>query len=244
MAVVDAQAADVVRARIGLVVPSVNTVLEEWFPGVLPRGVPMHVSRVPIAPAATTSSVEEMARHEEDAIRLVADCKPDIIIHACVAASAWRGPVRDKAFAAEMSERVGVRVCTAMETILMALEKLEARRICIASPYVAAIDALERRFFEESGIEVTGGDSLEITDTRKIAMRPARDILELGRRAWVPGSDALLVSCLALRSHAVIDQLEQQLDTPVVTATQAALWAALRTCGIRDAIGGYGRLLA
>ena len=236
--------AGAVRARLGFVIPSVNTILEEWLPHVLPNDVSMHVSRVPISSSASVAAVEEMAQHENAAIRLVADCGPDVIIHACVASSALRGPVRDQAFALEIAQETGTRFCTAMTAILTALTSVGARRVCVASPYTEAIDAMERSFFEASGIEVTGTSSLAIGNTRDIARQSTRDILDLGRRAWVPGSDALLISCLALRSHTVVEALEQELGIPVVTATQAALWTALRLSGCMDTLHGYGRLLA
>jgi maleate isomerase len=232
------------RARIGVVIPSVNTVVEEWFPKVVPPGVSIHVSRVPISSAATAAAVEEMAAHEKAAIRLAADCAPDVIVHGCVAASVVRGPARDEAFALEVSSETGIRFCTATAAIMSAFRCLGVRRICIASPYPAALDALERRFFEESGIEVTGTTSLGIGDTRDIARQSPREIHALGRRAWLDGSDALLISCLALRSHIVIAALERELQMPVITATQAALWAALRLADIDDPLPGYGRLLA
>jgi maleate isomerase len=127
---------------------------------------------------------------------------------------------------------------------MMALESLGVRRLCIASPYTAVLDARERRFFEESGLEVTGTTSLGIADTRAIARQSADDIVALGRRAWIADSDALLISCLALRSHTVIEVLERELQVPVITATQAALWAALRLAGVSDMLRGCGRLLA
>jgi maleate isomerase len=102
---------------------------------------------------------------------------------------------------------------------------------------------MERRFFEDSGIEVTGATSLGIGDTREIARQSAPEIHDLGRRAWIAGSDALLISCLALRSHLVIEELEKELKMPVITATQAALWAALRLAGVTESLPGYGQLL-
>ncbi|MFP6870642.1 MAG: hypothetical protein VCE91_15135, partial [Nitrospinota bacterium] len=38
-------------------------------------------------------------------------------------------------------------------------------------------------------------------------------------------------------------QLEEDLGVPVVTANQAAFWAALRRLGLRDKVVGFGRLL-
>src|SRR5690606_22755700 len=107
MAVVDAQAAYVVRARIGLVGPSVITVLEEGVTVVVPRAVPMHALRVPIVVSATRSTVAARGRHEVDFFRRGAYREPHSVLDCCVANNAWGGPVRDMAFAADLFGRVG-----------------------------------------------------------------------------------------------------------------------------------------
>ena len=69
-------------------------------------------------------------------------------------------------------------------------------------------------------------------------------LFRLGLDGWRSGADALVISCLNTRSHTVITALEQATGKPVITSTQATLWHALRLAGVRDAIAGYGRLLA
>ena len=66
----------------------------------------------------------------------------------------------------------------------------------------------------------------------------------LALRAWTPGAQALLITCLNLWSHTVIDALESELGVPVITSTQATFWKALRMAGIEDRIPRLGRLLA
>ena len=46
-----------------------------------------------------------------------------------------------------------------------------------------------------------------------------------------------------MRALDVAAQLEEDLGVPVVTANQAAFWAALRRLGLRDKVVGFGRLL-
>ena len=54
--------------------------------------------------------------------------------------------------------------------------------------------------------------------------------------------DAYFISCANIHSIDVIADLEAELDRPVVTSNQAALWCALRTAGIRDEVSELGRL--
>lgn len=56
-------------------------------------------------------------------------------------------------------------------------------------------------------------------------------------------ADAVFVSCGALRTLDVVQQLEDCLHKPVVCSNQAMMWDCLRLAGIQDRIGGYGTLL-
>ena len=62
-------------------------------------------------------------------------------------------------------------------------------------------------------------------------------------KADVPESEAVFVSCTALRTSAIIEELEQALGKPVVTSNQALVWHSLRLSGYDDAVEGYGQLL-
>ena len=59
----------------------------------------------------------------------------------------------------------------------------------------------------------------------------------------VPDAEALFVSCTALRTSSIIDELEQRLKKPVVTSNQALVWHSLRLSGYETPVEGYGRLL-
>ena len=52
------------RARIGIVVPSVNTVMEPWAHKILPDGVSLFAARMFIPPATTPEAFIEMDRNE------------------------------------------------------------------------------------------------------------------------------------------------------------------------------------
>jgi maleate isomerase len=57
-------------------------------------------------------------------------------------------------------------------------------------------------------------------------------------------ADAYFISCTAVRSLEVVEDLERDLGRPVFTSNQVAAWHALRTMGVKDTRPGFGRLFA
>ncbi|HEC86914.1 MAG TPA: maleate cis-trans isomerase, partial [Thermoplasmatales archaeon] len=56
-------------------------------------------------------------------------------------------------------------------------------------------------------------------------------------------ADAIFISCTNLRTFEIIESLEKELETHVVTSNQASLWLALRKLGIEEKIPKLGKLL-
>jgi maleate isomerase len=232
------------RARIGIVVPSVNTVMEPWAHRTVPSGVSVFASRMFIPPATTPEAFIEMDRTDgKSAIRQLSSIFPDVIAYGCTASSIVQGLDYDAHLRAEITEAHGVPATTAAHAILTAAETLGAANVSIASPYSEEVDAAEHRYFESAGLRVRGGAHLGITDGFRLAEPEPAALYELGLKACNAEADALIISCLNTRSHTVIAALEQALGKPVITSTQATLWHALRLAGIKDGIKGFGRLL-
>lgn len=235
------------RARIGLVVPSINTVMEAWAARALPDGVSLHTARMLMADKLTPDGIRDMDRTDGmRAIRQVATCRPGVIAYGCTASSIVQGLAYDAHLRHEIDGVLGAggRGTTAAHAIVSALETIGARRIAVVSPYTPEVDAAEHRYFAAAGFEVLGGACLGITDNFRLAEPSPDTLFQLGIDGWDATADALVISCLNTRSHAVIEALEERLGKSVVTSTQATLWHALRLAGIRDPIAGYGRLLA
>ena len=233
------------RARIGVVVPSVNTVMEPWAARTAPDGVSVLTSRMYMPPETTIATLIEMDRTEgKSAIRQLSSTLPHVIAYGCTASSIVQGLAYDEHLRHEISEEYGVPSTTAAHAIITGLHAVGARSISIVSPYTAAVDKKEHDYFESAGFHVLGGAFLGISDGFRLAEPSIETLLDLGRRGMDSQADALVISCLNTRSHAVIDTLERELGKPVVTSTQATLWHALRLAGVDDRIMGYGRLLA
>jgi maleate isomerase len=232
------------RARLGIVVPSVNTVMEPWAQRTVPAGVSVFAARMFIPPETTAETLIEMDRTEgKAAIRQLSSTFPDVIAYGCTASSIVQGLDYDAHLRAEIEESYQVPATTAAHAILTAAQTLGAASVSIVSPYTEEVDAAEHRYFESAGLKVHGGAYLGISDGFRLAEPEPGALFELGLKGFDKRSDALIVSCLNTRSHAVIAALEQAIGKPVISSTQATLWHALRLAGVKDAIAGFGRLL-
>jgi maleate isomerase len=231
--------------RLGLVLPSVNTVVEPWFNRVAPEGVAFHASRMLLDANLTAEAVLRMDREEGlHAIEQLVSCKPASIAYCCTASSILQGVGYDDVLIHEIARVAHVPGVTATRSIIMALKLLGAQRLAVASPYTTEIDSAEHRFFTDAGFQIVGSAHLGIADSFRLADPTADEICGLARAAWSDDADALLITCLNLRSHEVVERLEHELGKPVITSTQATLWQLLRSAGIEARIPGYGRLLA
>ena len=232
------------RARLGVVIPSVNTVVEPWYASMVPDGVSVHFARMFTADKLTPENIREMDEKEGlPAIRQLSSLAPRAIAYGCTASSIVQGLAYDAELRAEIEKTYKVPATTAAHAILTALKMLSVARISIVSPYTDEVDHAEHVFFKKAGLDVLSGANLAISSGLLLASPEPGTLFELGRRGWDKRADALVMTCLNTRSHTVIAALEAELGKPVITSTQATLWHALRLAGVRDPIPGYGRLM-
>ena len=232
------------QIRLGVIVPSVNIVVEEWYPRVVPDGVSVHFARMLIGEGSSPERIIAMDREDgARAIRQLASCRPHAIAYGCTASSIVQGHAFDENLRGEIRHISGAPATTATDSIFAACRALGLKRVTAISPYPEAVDAAEHRFFAEDGVDCIAGACLGITDGFRLAEPEPAAIFDLALGAWDPQSDGLIAACLNFRSHPIIDALEARIGKPVVTSTQAVLWHLLRLAGVKTPIPGFGRLL-
>ena len=230
--------------RLGVIVPSVNIVVEAWYPRVVPEGVSVHFARMLMPAGTSPERIIEMDRTDgKHAIDQLTSCRPHAIAYGCTASSIVQGHAFDAHLREEITQIAEVPATSATNSIFAACAALGMKRVTAISPYAEAVDAAEHRFFAEGGIETIAGAHMGITDGFRLAEPAPEAILDLALGAWDPASDGLIIACLNFRSHPIIDELERRTGKPVVTSTQATLWHVLRLAGVDAPISGYGRLL-
>ena len=229
--------------RLGVIVPSVNTVVEAWYPSVVPTGVSLHFARMLMQGGTSPERIIEMDRTDGvHSIEQLATCRPHAIAYGCTASSIVQGHAFDEHVREEMTRICGVPSTTATHSIFTACARLGLKRVTAISPYTETVDAAEHRFFAEGGIETVASAHFGIDEGFRLAEPEPEAILDLALATWDPASDGMLIACLNFRSHPVIEKIEAHTGKPVVTSTQATLWHTLRLAGVTTPITGFGRL--
>jgi len=229
------------RLRIGMLVPSGNVIIEPQVNAMLPPGVALYVTRLPLRGSAEAELLA-MAANVEEAARLLGHAGVGLIAFNCTAVSTY-----SKAMEADIKRRIGeatgIPALPTSEALVEAFRVLKARRIVLLTPYLREVNEREVAFLQREGLEVLAETGLGLNTNTEMALLPPDTWVELGKKYRNERADAYLVSCTAVRSAEVIDTLERELGRPVVTSNQAITWHCLRAGGVQDRVEGFGALL-
>ena len=233
------------RARIGLIVPSPNTVTETEFWRMAPEGVSIHTTRLLYRADEIDDPVADMEQFLPQTLEELRGLEVDIVAYACTA-SALKTPHEETQ--GEVAKGVGRPAVTTMGTILEAFKALDVTRIAVGSPYPEEVNKAERKYFESQGLTVTADEGVILFEAqqrlRHMNLVTEADVEELAKHIDSPDAEAIFLSCGDMATLGIVDKLEKALEKPVVTSVQATFWGALRVAGIDDRIDGCGTLLA
>ena len=228
--------------RIGLLVPSSNTTVEPEFYRALPQCATVHTARLPltqITPDAILKLVEEL----EAQSKLLASADVDVIVLGATAPSFLKGRGYDREVMSRIEKATGIRATTTSTALLRALQFLGVTRIALGSAYDDKVNGIARSFLESNGLEVTEARGLGLVDNLEVGRLGVETAYELARDLARTDAQAIVLACTNWRTMDVIEQLERELDRPVLSTTQVSIWDALRLAGYRGEIAECGRLL-
>jgi len=229
--------------RIGLVsLASDETSSDEMRAVLAGPGVAIHETRIPNSDTITAESLSAMAEGlTEAASRLPGAVPYDAVAYLCTSAAMLIGS--DGVAARIRAACPGAAVTNPMEAGLAACRALDARRIALATPYVAEVTERLALTFEAAGFEVARAASFFVqSDTR--AARISAAALSDAVTALSPGVDAVFLSCTTLRTVHHVAAIEARAGVPLVTSNQALAWRIAALAGVAPRPGAWGALWA
>jgi maleate cis-trans isomerase len=230
------------NGRIGLLVPSVNTVVEPEFGRLVPDGMGVYAARMRNSRSDVDDS-KAMLQHVERAADELSSAHVDVIAFACTASSFVEG-VEGEIELRDRMERAGqTKAVTTSGSVAAALRMLGIRRVVVATPYLDQLNVLEKGFLEDEEVEILSISGMGIVDAFSIGKVTPQETYEFARRVWRDDADGMFISCTNLRTIDVLARLEDELGKPVVSSNSATCWGCLRALGCQETIEGYGRLL-
>ena len=230
------------RAKLGIIYPADGALDHEYWE-LVPSGVSVHITRISVPQEEQTLEVLEAQTQSEDIDKAATDLNVihlDAIAYACTSGSFVHGVGSDLEIIHRMETASGVPCTTTTTAAVRALGALGSKSVSVVTPYPDEINARLRIFLESSGFKVVALKGLGLYT--EIFNQPASAAYRLARAADSPAADAILISCTNFRSIEVLQELEQDLGKPVLSANQVTVWDLLRLTGVNPDNEKYGKL--
>lgn len=217
--------------RIGLIILATDHTTEVDFQRMVASGrIGLYVTRIPYANPVTPDNLMRMQPQLTASAALILPDEPlDVVMYSCTSASVVIGDARIEA--AVQAAKPGVPVVTPTAASVRGLKAVGAKRISVLTPYTVETSRPMARYFADLGFQIDRFTCLGLTDDREMARISHDEIAAFAEEAMAPQSEALFISCTAVRAAEVVPRIEQALGKPVVSSNLATAWACLRLCG-------------
>lgn len=222
--------------RVGLIIPSSNTVAEVDFYRRLPPETTLHTARMYLDEVTPEEEALMLDEHLPGALRDLSTVRPDVVVFACTSAGMLRGNAAEEQLVADIAERAEAPTISVAAAVRSAIAARGAQRVGVLTPYVEAINQKIRASLEEAGLDVAQIDGMGIAANAEIgAVDPERIVQFARARFDASAIELLFASCTNLRALEARERIEHDLGIPVATSNHAALEATMELLGDRAA---------
>ena len=217
-------ALDAPRARIGLIIPSVNSMSEPQFNHFAPPGLAVHVARARVA-GQWKRPLPVMADEIATSAKLLSDVAPDLIVFHCTDTSMTQGPQGEGRILDIVTEATGIEAVATSRLVLEALQTLGLKRLVLLTPYVSNKAVID--YLTATGHVVVHDVALSLKPLEFVKVTPS-DWVELAHQHDRPDADGIFLSCTNTTQIEAIADIERTLGKPVVNSNQAVLWGCVK----------------
>jgi len=213
------------RARLGLIIPSVNRMTEPQFNHYAPEGLGIHVARGRVAgqPGKTVADLTDEIAH---AAGTLADAGPDLIVFHCTHTSMKEGAEGEARIIDLIRRTTGIEALSTSSLVNDALHALGLTKLVVLSPYQSNADIIT--YLNAAGFTVVGDVALQCASAAAFEAVTPQRWLELAVENDTPEADGIFLSCTNTTQIEAVAAIEQALGKPVVNSNQAVLWGCLK----------------
>jgi maleate cis-trans isomerase len=212
------------KARVGLIIPSVNTFSEPQFNHFAPEGLGIHVARARVA-GQWKRPLPEMESEIEEAAQLLSDAHPNVIVFHCTDTSMTQGPQGEGKILDIVKDATGIDAMATSRLVLDALQLLGMKKVVLLTPYMSNKAVID--YLTAAGVTVVQDVALKLEAKNFGSVTPA-DWARLAKENDRPEADGIFLSCTNTTQIEAIADIERGLGKPVVNSNQAVLWGCMK----------------
>jgi maleate isomerase len=216
------------RWRVGLMVPSSNTMMEPDFADGLPEGATLHTARMYMKDTTAEGENRMLDDFALPAARDLGTARPDVVVFGCTSAGALRGNAYDAELCERIEELTGAPTVSTIQSVREAIRSAGVSTIGVITPYVDELNDKIKASIEADGVHVARIAGLGITDNFQIAQVPPAEIVDFATTS-LAGLDIGLVfaSCTNFAAVSALPDISDRLGVPAVSSNSAVLTATV-----------------
>ncbi|WP_436771578.1 maleate cis-trans isomerase family protein [Yinghuangia sp. YIM S09857] len=242
--------------RIGQIVPSSNVTMETEIPAILrarervaPERFTFHSSRMRMT-HVTPEQLKAMDADSDRCADELSDARVDVLGYACLVAIMSTGLGYHRESEARLRGRTAANgapapVVTSAGALVQGLHTLGARKVALVAPYMAPLTRTVVDYLGHEGIEVLDHVALEIPGNLDVAAHDPSRLPGIAAALDHADADAVVLSaCVQMPSLDAVEEAEQRLGKPVVSAAVCTAHQMLRALDLPAVAPGAGHLLS
>lgn len=210
--------------RIGLIVPSSNTVMEPDFHREFQRGGIVSTTRIFLEDVTREAEVRMLEEDLPQAVDRTRTSAPDVVVFGCTSAGSLGTLAHDDQIGAMIEKKTGARAVTVLRALVARLRALQPQRVALLTPYIEDLTSSVARSLAEAGfppVKTCGMDIKSNLDIGRVTPREIVRFVEAQSAGIAP--DCVVLSCTNWRAIEAIGPLREKLGVPVLTSNQAAI---------------------
>lgn len=223
-------------ARIGMLTPSSNTVLEpvtcrllEDLPGVTAHFSRIRVTRISLDAGSDGQFAESPM---VSAAELLADAKVEALVWNGTSGS-WLGLDHDYALCESMERATGIPATTSALAMKEAYERIGVRRLALVTPYTEDVNEKIAEGYRAFGVEcaISLGSGLTVNEEfAGVTEGEVAAMIDEAVRKTKP--DAVAIVCTNVNAAELAAKKEREHGIPMLDSVSVTAWKALRLLGL------------
>lgn len=210
--------------RIGLIVPSSNTVMEPDFHQRVGVAGIISTTRIFLQDVTREAEIRMLEDDLSKAVQLIRTTAPDVVVFGCTSAGALGGLTHDDGIGEIIEKGARARAVTVLRAVLTQLRSVGPRKLAVFTPYIEDLTNSIASSIAEAGYPPVKAAGMGLRANLEIGRIQPTDIVSFVE-SQIDGCapDCIFLSCTNWRAIEAIEPLQRKLGVPIITSNQAAI---------------------